>query len=205
MKITFDCWAFRDLQKACTPALATQITDESKASLTRICLTFYNGGGNNNFCRAFASNGYQVTRIDVPCETSEYPDETEQVLMEPVKIPAKTEKVILDTDHKDKLYLTFIDKAGKESKADQPKMRPETPIDFAKACKKFSDQINQYNMGTGEFYIAVNPRYLINALTAMQNAESVIINFGNQVQPFMIRPRDDNQDTMAFVFPVRIL
>ena len=47
---------------------------------------------------------------------------------------------------------------------------------------------------------------MMNALVAFQNCEDgVIINFGNAVQPFMIRPRDDEQNITAYVFPIRFM
>ena len=205
MKITFDIYSFRDLQKGCGAVLATR-EDERHGGLTRISLTAFQSG-RDCICRAYGSNGYQVTRIDVPCELSEVPDENEQILLEPVKIPAKSAKVILSTDKRDELELTFLDKNGKETGVvKQPKMDVGLPLDFGKMCRKFSDQIDQYNTGMGQYCIAVNPKYLMNALVAFQDCEDgVIINFGNAVQPFMIRPCGDEQNTTAYVFPVRFM
>lgn len=211
MKIIFDVWSFREMQKSCGAVKATPA--DGRPALERICLTFsmdYNRRPSSSdmcaaVCHAYGSNGYQITRMDVPCELSEMPDEKAQILLDHVKIPPKTETIILNTDRKDVLELAFINKEGGATITDQPKLEAGAPIDFGQMCKKFSNQIDQYNKGQGQYWIAVNPKYLINALEGMKDKESVMLHFGSQVQPFMIRPRDSESNVSAWVFPIRVL
>lgn len=214
MKIVFDVYSFRDLQKACGACVATpqEASAADRPFLERICLTFSMDNNRRLFgsdryaaiCHAYGSNGYQVTQMDVPCELSEMPDETVQVLLEPVKIPPKTDSIVLNTDRTDVLEVAFVGKDGRTTITDQPKLDSRS-IEFGTMCKKFADQIDQYNNGQGQYWIAVNPKYLINALAGMKDEKSILLHFGNQVQPFMIRPKGSEQNVTAFVFPVRVL
>ena len=71
MIAVFDVWSFKDIQKVCSPVLAET---EERMTLTYMVLAF-----TDDLCRAYGSNGYQVSRIEVPCKLSvkggRYPDE----------------------------------------------------------------------------------------------------------------------------------
>ena len=59
--------------------------------------------------------------------------------------------------------------------------------------------------GSGKYFIAVNPKYLISALEGMKSCKRVILNFAERNQAFTIRPFNDGSiDTTALVLPVRI-
>ena len=100
MIAVFDVWNFKDIQKVCSPVLAET---EERMTLTYMVLAF-----TDDLCRAYGSNGYQVSRIEVPCKLSVKGLYTpEKVLLRPVKIPPKTKKVILSTDDPENVYITF--------------------------------------------------------------------------------------------------
>lgn len=199
MIAVFDVWSFKDIQKACSPVLAET---EERMTLTYMVLAFTDG-----LCRAYGSNGYQVSRIEVPCKLSVKGLYTpEKVLLRPVKIPPKTKKVILSTDDPENVYITFYS-ADNTMTGDytQPVLKAE-PLEFEdKIIKPALENIDKYNHGEGAYMIAVNPEYLLNALAGMKDCESVIFNFASPVNSFTIRPYKGEQNITALVFPVRIM
>lgn len=199
MIAVFDVWSFKDIQKACSPVLAET---EERMTLTYMVLAF-----TDDLCRAYGSNGYQVSRIEVPCKLSVKGLYTpEKVLLRPVKIPPKTKKVILSTDDPENVYITFYG-ADNTMTGDytQPVLKAE-PLEFEdKIIKPALENIDKYNHGEGAYMIAVNPEYLLNALAGMKDCESVIFNFASPVNSFTIRPYKGEQNITALVFPVRIM
>lgn len=200
MIAVFDVWNFKDVQKACTPALAET---EERLTLTYIDLEFM-----DDRCVAYGSNGYQVTKIEVPSKLSVKNLYTpEKVLLRPVKIPPKTKRVVLSTDDPENIYITFYGPENdcvQTGEVTQPVLHGE-PLAFEeKIIKPAMQNIDGYNHGQGAYMIAVNPQYLINALTAMKDQESVIFNFASPNNSFMIRPYKGEQNLTALVFPVRI-
>ena len=171
-------------------------------TLTYMVLAF-----TDDLCRAYGSNGYQVSRIEVPCKLSVKGLYTpEKVLLRPVKIPPKTKKVILSTDDPENVYITFYS-ADNTMTGDytQPVLKAE-PLEFEdKIIKPALENIDKYNHGEGAYMIAVNPEYLLNALAGMKDCESVIFNFASPVNSFTIRPYKGEQNITALVFPVRIM
>lgn len=199
MIAVFDVWNFKDIQKVCSPVLAET---EERMTLTYMVLAF-----TDDLCRAYGSNGYQVSRIEVPCKLSVKGLYTpEKVLLRPVKIPPKTKKVILSTDDPENVYITFYG-ADNTMTGDytQPVLKAE-PLEFEdKIIKPALENIDKYNHGEGAYMIAVNPEYLLNALAGMKDCESVIFNFASPVNSFTIRPYKGEQNITALVFPVRIM
>ena len=199
MIAVFDVWSFKDIQKVCSPVLAET---EERMTLTYMVLAF-----TDDLCRAYGSNGYQVSRIEVPCKLSVKGLYTpEKVLLRPVKIPPKTKKVILSTDVPENVYITFYS-ADNTMTGDytQPVLKAE-PLEFEdKIIKPALENIDKYNHGEGAYMIAVNPEYLLNALAGMKDCESVIFNFASPVNSFTIRPYKGEQNITALVFPVRIM
>ena len=199
MIAVFDVWSFKDIQKVCSPVLAET---EERVTLTYMVLAF-----TDDLCRAYGSNGYQVSRIEVPCKLSVKGLYTpEKVLLRPVKIPPKTKKVILSTDDPENVYITFYS-ADNTMTGDytQPVLKAE-PLEFEdKIIKPALENIDKYNHGEGAYMIAVNPEYLLNALAGMKDCESVIFNFASPVNSFTIRPYKGEQNITALVFPVRIM
>lgn len=199
MIAVFDVWSFKDIQKVCAPVLAET---EERMTLTYMVLAF-----TDDLCRAYGSNGYQVSRIEVPCKLSVKGLYTpEKVLLRPVKIPPKTKKVILSTDDPENVYITFYS-ADNTMTGDyiQPVLKAE-PLEFEdKIIKPALENIDKYNHGEGAYMIAVNPEYLLNALVGMKDCESVIFNFASPVNSFTIRPYKGEQNITALVFPVRIM
>lgn len=199
MIAVFDVWSFKDIQKVCSPVLAET---EERMTLTYMVLAF-----TDNLCRAYGSNGYQVSRIEVPCKLSVKGLYTpEKVLLRPVKIPPKTKKVILSTDDPENIYITFYS-ADNMMTGDytQPVLKAE-PLEFEdKIIKPALENIDKYNHGEGAYMIAVNPEYLLSALAGMKDCESVIFNFASPVNSFTIRPYKGEQNITALVFPVRIM
>ncbi len=199
MIAVFDVWSFKDIQKVCSPVLAET---EERMTLTYMVLAF-----TDDLCRAYGSNGYQVSRIEVPCKLSVKGLYTpEKVLLRPVKIPPKTKKVILSTDDPENVYITFYS-ADNTMTGDytQPVLKAE-PLEFEdKIIKPALENIDKYNHGEGAYMIAVNPEYLLNALAGMKDCESVIFNFASPVNSFTIRPYKGEQNITALVFPVRIM
>ena len=199
MIAVFDVWSFKDIQKVCSPVLAET---EERMTLTYMVLAF-----TDDLCRAYGSNGYQVSRIEVPCKLSVKGLYTpEKVLLRPVKIPPKTKKVILSTDDPENVYITFYS-ADNTMTGDytQPVLKAE-PLEYEdKIIKPALENIDKYNHGEGAYMIAVNPEYLLNALVGMKDCESVIFNFASPVNSFTIRPYKGEQNITALVFPVRIM
>ena len=199
MIAVFDVWNFKDIQKVCSPVLAET---EERMTLTYMVLAF-----TDDLCRAYGSNGYQVSRIEVPCKLSVKGLYTpEKVLLRPVKIPPKTKKVILSTDDPENVYITFYS-ADNTMTGDytQPVLKAE-PLEFEdKIIKPALENIDKYNHGEGAYMIAVNPEYMLNALAGMKDCESVIFNFASPVNSFTIRPYKGEQNITALVFPVRIM
>lgn len=199
MIAVFDVWSFKDIQKVCSPVLAET---EERMTLTYMVLAF-----TDDLCRAYGSNGYQVSRIEVPCKLSVKGLYTpEKVLLRPVKIPPKTKKVILSTDDPENVYITFYS-ADNTMTGDytQPVLKAE-PMEFEdKIIKPALENIDKYNHGEGAYMIAVNPEYLLNALAGMKDCESVIFNFASPVNSFTVRPYKGEQNITALVFPVRIM
>ena len=201
MIAVFDVWSFKDIQKVCSPVLAET---EERMALTYMVLAF-----TDDLCRAYGSNGYQVSRIEVPCKLSVKGLYTpEKVLLRPVKIPPKTKKVILSTDDPENVYITFYS-ADNTMTGDytQPVLKAE-PMAFEEHVIKPSlEKIDKQGQGTGAFMFAVNPEYLINALAGMKDCEQVIFNFSSPNYSFLIRPykTDQNSSITALVFPVRIM
>ena len=199
MIAVFDVWNFKDIQKVCSPVLAET---EERMTLTYMVLAF-----TDDLCRAYGSNGYQVSRIEVPCKLSVKGLYTpEKVLLRPVKIPPKTKKIILSTDDPENVYITFYS-ADNTMTGDytQPVLKAE-PLEFEdKIIKPALENIDKYNHGEGAYMIAVNPEYLLNALAGMKDCESVIFNFASPVNSFTIRPYKGEQNITALVFPVRIM
>lgn len=199
MIAVFDVWSFKDIQKVCSPVLAET---EERMTLTYMVLAF-----TDDLCRAYGSNGYQVSRIEVPCKLSVKGLYTpEKVLLRPIKIPPKTKKVILSTDDPENVYITFYS-ADNTMTGDytQPVLKAE-PLEFEdKIIKPALENIDKYNRGEGAYMIAVNPEYLLNALAGMKDCESVIFNFASPVNSFTIRPYKGEQNITALVFPVRIM
>ena len=198
MIAVFNVWDFKDIQKVCSPMLAT---DDARIALTYMDLEFM-----DNRCTAYGSNGYQVSKITVPCTMTEKPFEPIKVLLRPIKIPAKTKKIILNTDDSETLYLTFFDKDnGLTGDMSQPVEHAE-PLKFEENVFKPSlDKIGSAgNFGEGKYSIVVDPKYLMNALSGMQDCKTVIFNFSDPLSPFLLRPyKDEDFDAMSLVFPCR--
>lgn len=199
MVIVFDVWSFKDIQKVCSPALEE---DEAREMLTYMKLEF-----SNNWCMAYGANGILVSRINVRCTMTENPLTPAVVYMRPVKIPAKTNKVIMNTDDPQTLILTFYDKNNeKTGEVEQARPTPGAEIDLGDCVAKAIENIEK-NGGPGKYVIGVNPKNLIAALSGMKDAETVIFNFGTEVQPFTVRPYGKDSEgfeALSLVFPRRL-
>lgn len=199
MIAVFDIWSFKDIQKVCSPALAD---NEDRITLTYMCLEFTDG-----LCRAYGSNGFQVSKIEVPCKLSvKGLYSPVKVLLRPVKIPPKTKRVIISTDDPENIYITFYGPENdcvQTGEIVQPVLHAE-PLEFEdKIIKPALENIDKYNHGQGAYMIAVNPQYLLAALAGMKDCDSVIFNFASPNNSFTIRPYEGEQNITALVFPVR--
>jgi len=200
--VTFDIWAWRDIMRVCGEAVSY---DE-----TRIMLQYVQIRCDNNHFTATGTNGCLVATLEGECVMSEK-DLPFTVLIPPRKAPAKTKAVELHANTQEDKYmithtLYFRDKDGNliDTCTEDIHFGDYVDIDFI--VKMAQKNINDINYGEGQYMIAVNPKYLLAALGGMKECSSVIINFASPVQPFLIRPYDNDheQDRSAWVYPVRI-
>ena len=205
--VTFDVWAWKDIMRTCGSVINMETP--------RVMLHFIKISFEGAECfKAIASNGYQVSTIEGKCHVADYTVPFDVLLM-PQKTPPKTKTVELKAYEDDPefpgkhihtiTYRGYVD--GKETTTGQSTVPVVigTYADFEKlVIEPALDRIHKSNHGTGDYMIAVNKHYLINALNGMDSA-IVLFNFSSPVSPFLIRPfGEDVPDAMALVCPVRI-
>lgn len=197
MDIKFTVYAWRDIMKICG---AITLTCPKEMIICRyIDLRF-----ESCECIAYGSNGCQFTRISVPCECRDVPWQY-HLLVKPMKIPSGTKFVEIHIDQKNKKFdVAYIDAEDDIRDAVVCDFFDGDPFDYERFWQKTHDTLNQYNQGSGQYFICVNPKYLINALEGMKSCDRVIMNFGSCVDGFTIRPYDDDQPNIeAVIYPVR--
>lgn len=189
----FDVWSFKDIQKVCAPALAET---EARPLLAYIDLEF-----TDDWCSAYGSNGFQISKVTVPCKLSTKGLlEPVKVLIKPVKVPAKTKRVLLRTGDPETLYFAFYGESNTLiDETSQPVIKGD-PVPFDSIFKTARDKLDDNR------FIVMNPSYLMAALEGMKNCESVIINYGSQTDAITVRPymgKNCEIQAEALVFPVR--
>ena len=157
-------------------------------------------------CVAYGSNGTQITRISVPCTVSEVPAGY-QLMVLPMKVPARTKFVELDIDEVSKNYtVSYIDEDNDIIDAQLCNFFDGEPMDYEYYCNKTQDTISQYGYGEGKYVTFINPKILINALDGFKSCDYVILNFADRFDPFTIRSYDDDRiNTLAIVNPARFI
>lgn len=198
MKIGFNVYDWKDIMKVC--GSVAEVYEE------RIMLTYIKIDCDNGRFTAYGSNGFQLSRL---CGRCEMDDNCPVSFLLPVmKTPPKTAKVEIMPKVEvlgGKTVLYFYDKNGNVTTTTDVEIPDGEYIDAANFFKRAEDGINLYNHGQGSYMVAVNPRYLMNALEGMKGCESVILNFASPVEAFMIRPYKEDLEASALVYPVRIM
>lgn len=192
--IEFDIWTYHDMMNVCGTVISV---DEA-----RKMLTFINVQCENNRFAAYGSDGYRVARLRGKCTmTNQAPV---SFLIAPQKAPAHTEHVWFEVKP-DSLTIIFLDKKDRTlEKREQVIPAGETLDLEGKIIQPGLKNLDSYNNGEGMYMIVVNPRYLLDALQGVKDCKKVILNFGNAVQPFFIRPYRDDKEVLEMVYPVRI-
>ena len=203
MIASFRVYDFRDIQKVCGPA--TGIPDfsmEDKHYLDYICLTF---DDLEKTCTAYGCTGYLGAKITVPCEI-EGTDIPPYILFKLVKLPAKTHKVSVQWQDKEHVQFTFADDAGTILGTMTQPVELTEPMNYKTLWNGTHNNIYNREHKDGQYVIGFNPRYLIQALSAFKNCDSVRLVFGSAVQPMLIYPGGDNAPVgaEAMVLPVRL-
>lgn len=190
---------WRSIMRVCGSIAATCPPD--RITCRYILLRFESGE-----CVAYGSNASQITRLSVPCTTAFVPIGYELMIL-PMKVPARTKFVELDIDPDKKCFtISYIDEDNDIIDATPCEFFDGEHLDYEYFYKKATDSIEQYNHGEGRYVIAFNPKYLINALEGFKSCDHVIVNFANTNDPFMIRPYGDEKvHATAIVYPVRLL
>lgn len=205
--ITFDVWAWKDIMRTCGSVIDMESPREM---LHYIKLSFDCA---ERF-KALSSNGYQVSIIEGKCCVTGY-DVPFDVLLMPQKTPPKTKTVELKAYdeapgfpgklvHNIAFYCYSDGRKVTTGQCTVPVANGEYANFEKLVIEPALDRIHKANHGTGDYMIAVNKHYLINALNGM-DSDVVLFNFSSPVSPFLIRPYDeDAPDAMALVCPVRI-
>lgn len=202
--IIFDAWDWRDIMRVCGAAISL---DEARTMLHYIKIHC-----EGNFFKAYATNGYQVSTIEGKCVMKDRFSPVDALIL-PQKTPAKTRTVELNPyvnkagESRVSVHnLYFYDKDKNVTGTCDVEIPDGEYLDLeGKIIKPALENIGRSNHGEGQYMIAVNPKYLIAALEGMKDRDSVILNFGSPVQPFLIRPFKDDQNITALVYPVRIM
>ena len=197
MVIKFKSNHFRDIMRICGPITST--CPDNREICHYISLVFY-----YDVCEAYGSNGYQISKVEVPCILKNvYPRFT--LLIPPLKVPPRTREVEIHVDEKEKEYeLMYLDEESDVIGADKYKFFEGEPLDYESFYIRAQENFDKYNNGEGKYVISVNPKYLINALEGLKSCDSVIFNFGSAVEPFLIRSGDESVKTSALLYPVRM-
>ena len=193
MKAKFTVWDWKEIMRCCGPCVSD---NESYYSLHFIRLDF-----GQNWCQTYGADSYHVVKREVPCAATLLPTMPYTLFIRPMKTPAGTRSVILQEPDKDTLEVVFM---GKDDAIIETVKQLREKVEDINVETFFQKTIN--NLRDEKYTIAVDPRYLMNALNAMKDRDSVILHFGTCVQPFMIMPYDDgDQLTQAIVLPMRML
>lgn len=190
---------WRDILRVCGTIAASNPKD-------RIVTQYLDFHFNGPECCVYGSNGAQISRIVVPCVNQDIPPEY-RLLVPPMKIPARTRSVEIHIDDGIKEYeVICLDSEDDVIDAVRSSFCACDLPDYGSFFDKVWKDIDVYNNGEGKYFIAVNPKYLMNALEGLKSCDHVILNFANRHQPFMIRPYGDEYiDVTAMVCPVRLV
>lgn len=191
MVIKFNYYDWRSMMKAC--GSIAKLTEREDSTTKYLHMRFY-----DNRCTVFGASGFQFTRYVIPCDmgNDSYMDVT--LLVSPEKMPAGTRKVEMHIDPGKMVYsIIYLDDLEDVLATTDHDFPEDVPIDIEKIYKRILDNTEHY-------FIVVDPKKLIAALEGLKSADKVILNFGTQVQPFLIRPYGgDQEELVAGVFPVR--
>ena len=191
MIIQFTVWDWRDIINYTGAAVSL---DEKRTTLQRIRLKC-----ENNKFEAVGCDGFHLSRLRGSCKMTE--ETPVEILMLPIKAPAKTNSVSIVTEAMEGIHLVyFYDKANEIVGFNQIPIITEP---YMEVDSKFIEPAIQRQ---SEYSIGVNPKYMIEVLTAMKDADTVILEFGNQVQPFLVHPfnkEKPDRDFLSLILPVR--
>lgn len=200
MVAKFDIYSWKDILRVAGTIAATSPKERVMTKYMDFHFPFP-----GNSATVYGCNIYQASKLTVPCETRDIPDDY-HLLVLPQKVPPHTRSVEIHINAGKKSYsLMYIDSENDIIDACDCEMIDGDPVDYESLFKKALDNFERESTdSSGKYYIVANPRYLMNALEGMKQCDSVILNFGNQVQPFTIRPWGDNDENItALVLPVR--
>ena len=204
--ITFDVWAWKDIMRTCGPVIDAKSPREM---LHYIKIEFDSA----DYFKALSCNAYQVSIVEGKCCVTGF-DLPFDVLIMPQRTPPKTKTVELRAydeapgfpgilAHNIAFYGYADGKKVTTGQCTVPVANGEYANFEKLIVEPTLDKIHKTNHGTGDYMIAVNKRYLINALNGM-DSDVVLFNFSSPVSPFLIRPYDgDAANVMALVCPVR--
>ena len=156
----------------------------------------------NNRFSAFGADGYHIHQLRGKCEMSE--DTPVHVLFQPVKAPAKTAMVALFLNVSPENHLIcFYDKNNEMTGSENIPIVKDAPFGLEEKFVK----PNIDELAKRKYWIAVNPKHLVDTLSAMKDYEAVIMEFTEPVRPFVIhpyRPDEAGMDGLSIELPVRI-
>lgn len=191
MTIQFSIYDWRDIVNYVGVAVSR---DEGREMLQHIRLRC-----ENNRFEAVGCNGYYLSKLEGKCLMSE--GKPVEILMKPVKAPAKTESVIITDIVEGQFVIYFYDK-NKEMTGFETIKPCETP--YMAVDEKF---IKPAVERRSEYTIAVNPQYMLDVLAGMKGCDTVIFECGANYQPIIVHPyrkEGTEIDAMSLVLPVRI-
>lgn len=208
-KVTFDVWTWKDIMRVCGSVIDPE---DEREMLRNIQIKIERDGE----FTAYGANGYQVSKVCGKCKVEGFLVPFE-ILLVPQKTPPKTKEVEVQAyadapgfPGKAVHNILYYSYDGKQKITTGQSTLPLVNGEYADlekgVVKPALDKIGALNHGVGEYMIAVNTHYLINAIKGL-GCDTVLINFASRVSPFLIRPYNDpdtDPDAMALICPVRI-
>ena len=199
MEALFSVYDWRDMTRACG-TIAAGYHEYPELEYVRLELKW-------NKCTAYGADGYHAVKVTRDCRMTDTIMPYTVFLMS-TKIPAGTKTVILATNDADDapgeaIKLTYKGKDNNVITVEEQPVPPANVTGSTFSIEAFFQRTID-NLRDERYTIAVNPKYLIDALSSMSDHEKVILHFGTMVQPFMILPAEDNPGEEAIVLPVRI-
>ena len=205
MTIEFDIWTWRDIQRVCGSVVAK--TEGGLYPLMRY-IRFESEDG---ICTAYGCDGYQLSRLTCRCNY-QTPSDKKIFYLPPIRPLTGTKSVSISPDSGSEKNaadgpchtVSFIDAKGRVTDTMCVSIPDEEYINVDLLIDKTIKNIDQYNNGSGQYCIAVNPKKLIASLEGMRDRDKVILNFASPLNGFTIRPGDGDDDILALVLPMKI-
>lgn len=198
--VKMSIYDWRDMVRVCG-TLSTNKGDRESLRYIDLCINDESKG----LCTAYGCNGYQMSRVKFMCEVHDIPWKY-HFLIDIFKAPVGSCDVVIEINEDDDEYsVTFLNKTGEKIVAFSQDIVHIEPMNYERFFENAHKNFDEFNHGEGKYWIAVNPKYLLNALEGLKQFDNVILNFGTNVQPFSIRDGNGSMKVEALVLPVRKL